>query len=89
MSGALPCTASNTPMSVPRFAAPHDAEAADQPRAQIRDDVAVQVRQHQHVELLRVHHEVHARGVDDPLVVRDVGVLARDARARSRGTARR
>ena len=56
---------------------PDDAEAADQPGAQIRDDVAVEIRQHQHVELLRVHHQLHARGVDDPLVVGDVGEVAR------------
>ena len=56
-----------------------DAEAADQPGAQIRDDVAVEIRQHQHVELLGVHHQLHARGVDDPLVVGDVDVLARGA----------
>ena len=89
MSGALPCTASNTPISVPEVRGADDAEAADQAGAQIRDDVAVQVRQQQHVELLRVHHQVHARRVDDLLVVGDVGIVARDRRARSRGTARR
>ena len=52
------------------------AEAADQPGAEIRHDVAVQVRHHEHVELSRVHHEMHAGGVDDLLVIRDVGVLA-------------
>ena len=67
----------------------HHAEPADQPGAQIGDDVAVEVRQQQHVELLGVHHQVHARRVDDPLVVGDVGVLARDGRGSSRGTGRR
>ena len=52
MSGALPCTASKTPISVPRFAAGHDAEPAHQAGTEIRHDVAVQVRQQQHVELL-------------------------------------
>ena len=89
MSGALPCTASNTPIVGAEVRGADDAEAADQAGAQIRHDVAVQVRQQQHVELLRVHHEVHARGVDDPLVVRDVRILARDARGRTRGTGRR
>jgi hypothetical protein len=31
----------------------HDAETADQPGAQIRHDVAVEVREQQHVEFLR------------------------------------
>ena len=85
MSGALPCTASNTADVVADVRARHDAEPADEPGAQVRHDVAVQVRQQQHVELLRVHHQVHARGVDDPLVVGDVGVLARrPSRALSR-----
>ena len=75
--GALPCTASNTADLGPEVRPGHDAEPADQARAQVRHDVAVQIRQQQHVELLRVHHQVHARGVDDPLVVGDVDELAR------------
>ena len=51
MSGALPCTASNTPMSVPEVRRGDHAETADQACAQIRHDVAVQIRQQQHVEL--------------------------------------
>ena len=64
-------------------------EAADQPGAQVREDVAVEVRQQQHVELLGRHHQVHAGRVDDPLVVLDVGVVARPRCGRSRGTGRR
>ncbi len=56
----------------------HDAKAADEAGAQVRDDVAVQVRHHQHVEPFRVQHELHAGGVDDALVVGDVRKLARD-----------
>ena len=89
MSGALPCTASNTADLAAQVGGADDAETADQPGAQIRDDVAVQVGHHQHVELRRVHHQVHARGVDDLLVVLDVGVVSRAPRARSRETARR
>ena len=33
--------------------------------------------QQQHVELVRVHHQLHAGRVDDALVVGDVDVLAR------------
>ncbi len=82
MSGALPCTASKTPISDPEIGGADDAESADEAGAQIRHDVAVQIRQHQHVELRRVHHQVHARGVDDLLVVRDLGILARRRRGR-------
>ena len=89
MSGALPCTASNTADVEADVRAGHDAETADEAGAQIRDDVAVQVRQQQHVELLGPHHELHARRVDDALVVGDVGVLARRPSSCSRGTARR
>ena len=34
MSGALPCTASNTAASVPEVRAGHDAQSADQPGTQ-------------------------------------------------------
>ncbi len=78
MSGALPCTASKTAEVRADVRAWHDAEPADQPGAQVGDDVAVQVREQQDVELLGVHHEVHAGRVDDPLVVADVGEVARD-----------
>ena len=61
MSGALPCTASNTRDLGPEVRRADDAEAADEAGAQIRDDVAVQIRQQQHVELLGLHHQVHAR----------------------------
>ena len=50
--------------------------------AQIGDDVAVEVRQQQHVELLRPHHEVHAGRVDDLLVVARYPEALRD-RARA------
>ena len=52
------------------------AEPADEAGAQIRHDVAVEVRKEQHVELFRLHHEVHARRVDDLLVVGDAGCVA-------------
>ena len=60
----------------------HHAQAADQPRAQVRHDVAVQVRQQQHIEPLGVHHQVHAGGIDDAIVELDVGV-ARGHRSRA------
>ena len=52
----------------------HDAEAADEACAEVRHDVAVQIWQEQHVELLGVHDEVHAGGVHDAFFVRDVRV---------------
>ena len=55
----------------------HDAEPTDETRAEVGHDVAVEVGQHQHVERLRLHHELHARRIDDALVVADVGVQTR------------
>ena len=87
MSGALPCTASKTAALLAEIGARHEPEAADQSGAQIGDDVAVEIRQQQHVELLGLHHQLHARRVDDPLVVGDVGELfGATARADSRNS---
>ena len=44
-----------------------DAEAADEAGGQVADDVAVEVRQHEHVELLGPLHETHAERVDEVL----------------------
>ena len=53
-------------------------EAADEPGGQVADDVSVEVRQHQHVELLGPLHETHADRVDEVLPRLDLGVLLRD-----------
>ncbi|HVM68664.1 MAG TPA: isocitrate/isopropylmalate family dehydrogenase, partial [Gaiellaceae bacterium] len=55
-----------------------EAEAADQASGEVGDDVAVEVRQHEHVVLLRPLHELHREVVDDPVLELDVGVLLRD-----------
>ncbi len=49
-------------------------EAADQTGTQIRQDVAEQVGGDHDVEALRVHHQVHAGGIDDHLFALDVRV---------------
>ena len=55
------------------------AEAADEARAQVADDVAVQVRQHEHVVQLRLLHELHAHVVDDAVLELDLAlVVGRD-----------
>ena len=59
-------------------AARRDAEAADEPGGQVADDVAVEVRQHEHVELLGPLDETHADRVDEVLPRLDLGVLLRD-----------
>ena len=79
MSGALPWTASKTRNVGAEIGRADDTKASHESGAQVRYDVAVQIRQQQHVELGRVHDEVHAGCVHDPLVVRDVDVLPRDA----------
>ena len=66
-----------------------DAEAADQAGAQIADDVAVQVRQHEHVVQLGLLHELHAHVIDDALFEFDVGIFLGHAAAPSAGTGRR
>jgi hypothetical protein len=54
------------------------AEPADQPRADVGHDVAVEVREHEHVVFLGVLHDLHAHVVDDLVLELDVGVLGRD-----------
>ncbi len=66
-----------------------DAQAADQAGRQVADDVAVQVRQHQHVVQLRLLHELHAHVVDDAVLELDVGILLGHARGPSPATGRR
>ena len=56
-----------------------EAEPADEAGAEIRHDVAVEIREQQDVEPRRLHHELHAGGVDDALVVLRVRVDLRDA----------
>ena len=51
------------------------AEAAHQAGAQIADDIAEQVGGDNHVELVGIHHQLHAGGVDDHLLATDVGVF--------------
>jgi hypothetical protein len=70
--GALPCTGSNTAYSHPRFAPAASPSPADQPGAQIRDDVAVQVRQQQDVELGGFADQPHRELVDLHLLEPDL-----------------
>src|SRR6266853_5286748 len=50
----------------------HQPQPADKRRAQVRDDVAVKVFHHQHVILVRIHHQLHAGVVNDVLTVSDL-----------------
>ena len=50
----------------------HQSQPAHERRAQIRDDVAVQVLQQQHVVLVGIHHQLHAGVVHDVLAVGDL-----------------
>ena len=76
--GAEPCVGSKTAASVPKFAARGEAEPADQARGKVGDDVAVQVREHEHVVLLGPLDELHRQVVDDAVLELDVRVLLRD-----------
>ena len=73
MSGAVPWTASKIATVRPDVRAGHEAEAADEAGREVRHDVAVEVLEEEHVEVLGVHDEPHARGVDDPVVGRMSG----------------
>jgi hypothetical protein len=50
-------------------------ESADQPCAQIRNNVAVEILQQQHVVLVGIHHELHAGVVDNVLAVGDLRIF--------------
>ena len=50
-------------------------EPADQPRREVADDVAVQVRQHEDVVQLRLLDELHAHVVDDAVLELDLAVV--------------
>ena len=52
-----------------------DAEAADQPGREVAHDVAVQVRQDQHVVQLGLLDELHAHVVDDAVLELDPAVV--------------
>ena len=54
------------------------AESADEACCEVAHHVAIEIRQQQHVELLRIQHHLHAGVVDDHLFVLDVGILRRD-----------
>src|SRR6266542_286880 len=55
-----------------------DPEPADQPGGEVGEDVAVEVGQQQHVEVLGLLHELHAHVVHEVLVVLDRRVLLGD-----------
>ena len=57
------------------ISARHHAQPADQSRREVAHDVAVKIRQQQHVELLRIEHHLHAGVVDDQFLVFDVRIL--------------
>ena len=69
-------------------AARGEPEPADQARGQVGDDVAVEVREHEHVVLLGPLDELHAEVVHDAVLELDVrvllGDLAGDLEARAR-----
>ena len=65
-----------------------DAEPADEAGSEVADDVAVEVRQDEHVELLGPLDELHRERVDEHLARLDVRVLGRDVAEDGRGRAR-
>lgn len=53
----------------------HNAEAADKSRAQIADDVAIEIRQHHHIQPVRIQDRLQAGVVHDRFVVSDLRKL--------------
>ena len=72
MSGAVPCTASKIAPLIADVRARREPEPADEPGDLIGQNVAEQVRRDDHVEPLRVQHEVHRHRVDDALLELDL-----------------
>ena len=69
MSGAVPWTLSKIAAALADIAAGRNAQPADQARAEIADDVAVEVRKHHHIEAPRIYDKLHAAVVDDDFLV--------------------
>ena len=60
---------------IANIGAGHETESANESRAEIRNDVAVQILHQKHVVLIRVHHELHAGVVNNVFAVSDLGVF--------------
>src|SRR5262250_1529033 len=60
---------------VAQVGAGNEAQPSDESSAEIRQNVAVQVLHHQHVVLIRIHHQLHAGVVDDVLTIGNLGVF--------------
>ena len=77
--GAEPWTASKTAASGPMFAPGATPSPPTRPAREVAHDVAVEVRQHQHVVQLGLLDELHAHVVDDAVLELDpAGVVRRD-----------
>ena len=76
--GAEPWVASKTAALDADVGARRDAEPAHEAGGDVADDVAVEVREHEHVELLGALDELHAERVDEHLARGDLGIVLRD-----------
>ena len=62
------------------------AQSAHQSGRQVAEDVAVKIRQHDHVVQFRLLHQLHAHVVDDAVFEFDVGKFAATLRAVARNS---
>ena len=60
----------------------NDSKAADQTRAQVRHNVAVQILHQHHVELIGIQDELHRDCIDDLFVILDLRVVAANSAGR-------
>src|ERR1700757_1000144 len=55
----------------------HKSQPTDKSGAQIRENISVEIFHHQHIVLVRIHHQLHAGVVDDVFAVSDLGIIFR------------
>ena len=71
------------------IAARRDPQPADQARAEIAHNIAVEVRKHHHIEAPRIYDKLHAAVIDDDFLVLQLWILSWQPRGSSSGKARR
>ena len=58
-----------------------DAETPDQSGTEIRENIAIQIGENDHIVELRLLHQLHAHVVDQPLFILDAGDILATSRA--------
>eukprot|EP01137_Pigoraptor_chileana_P032186 Opistho-2@21176 len=80
--GGVACARLKNGKLVANVDARNDARATNKPRADIADNVAIQVGHDHHIELIGIGHELHAAVVDNHRLELDHGIKCRHLLAR-------